>query len=69
MPSRSPEPDSILPFDDAECERAWLARDPARDGRFLILVRTTGVYRRPVCPVRPLHPRRAAGVVAILGAP
>ncbi|WP_191083188.1 Ada metal-binding domain-containing protein [Roseococcus microcysteis] len=52
MPTRSPETDSVLPLDDAECERAWLARDPAYDGRFFILVRTTGVYCRPVCPVR-----------------
>ncbi len=33
-------------------ERAWLARDPAFDGRFFIGVRTTGVYCRSVCPVR-----------------
>lgn len=33
-------------------ERAWLARDPAFDGRFFIGVRTTGVYCRCVCPVR-----------------
>ncbi len=34
-------------------ERAWLARDRAFDGRFFIGVRTTGVYCRCVCPVRP----------------
>ncbi len=33
-------------------ERAWLARDPAFDGRFFVGVRTTGVYCRCVCPVR-----------------
>jgi AraC family transcriptional regulator of adaptative response / DNA-3-methyladenine glycosylase II len=33
-------------------ERAWLARDPAFDGRFFIGARTTGVYCRCVCPVR-----------------
>jgi AraC family transcriptional regulator, regulatory protein of adaptative response / methylated-DNA-[protein]-cysteine methyltransferase len=33
-------------------EQAWLARDPAFDGRFFIGVRTTGVYCRCVCPVR-----------------
>lgn len=38
--------------DDAICERAWLARDPAFDGRFFVGVRTTGVYCRCVCPVR-----------------
>jgi len=37
---------------DALWERAWLARDPAYDGRFFIGVRTTGVYCRCVCPVR-----------------
>jgi AraC family transcriptional regulator, regulatory protein of adaptative response / methylated-DNA-[protein]-cysteine methyltransferase len=41
------------PLDFAECDRARLARDPAYDGRFFTGVRTTGVYCRPVCPVRP----------------
>ena len=44
-------------LDDAECERARVARDPAYDGRFFTGVRTTGIYCRPVCPVRPAHPR------------
>lgn len=39
-------------LDDAGWERAWLARDPAFDGRFFIGVRTTGVYCHCVCPVR-----------------
>jgi AraC family transcriptional regulator of adaptative response / DNA-3-methyladenine glycosylase II len=34
-----------------------MARDPAYDGRFFSGVRTTGIYCRPVCPVRPAHPR------------
>jgi AraC family transcriptional regulator of adaptative response / DNA-3-methyladenine glycosylase II len=38
--------------EQAMFERAWLARDPAFDGRFFIGVRTTGVYCRCVCPVR-----------------
>jgi AraC family transcriptional regulator of adaptative response / DNA-3-methyladenine glycosylase II len=42
-------------LDFAECDRARLARDPAYDGRFFTGVRTTGVYCRPVCPVRPAH--------------
>lgn len=29
------------------------ARDPAADGKFVIAVRTTGIYCRPVCRVRP----------------
>jgi AraC family transcriptional regulator, regulatory protein of adaptative response / methylated-DNA-[protein]-cysteine methyltransferase len=39
-----------------ECERARIARDPAYDGRFFIGVRTTRIYCRPVCPVRPAKP-------------
>lgn len=35
------------------CERARLSRDPRFDGRFFIGVVTTGIYCRPVCPVRP----------------
>lgn len=34
------------------CERARLSRDPRFDGRFFIGVVTTGIYCRPVCPVR-----------------
>ena len=43
-----------------ECERARVARDPAYDGRFLTGVRTTGIYCRPVCPVRPAHPHNVS---------
>lgn len=39
-------------LDETECERAWLARDAAYDGRFFIAVRSTRVYCRTVCPVR-----------------
>jgi len=35
------------------CDRARLARDSGFDGRFFTGVRTTRVYCRPVCPVRP----------------
>jgi AraC family transcriptional regulator, regulatory protein of adaptative response / methylated-DNA-[protein]-cysteine methyltransferase len=44
-----------LPFglDWETCDRARLARDPALDGVFFTGVRTTRVYCRPVCPVRP----------------
>ena len=34
-------------------DRARLARDPAYDGRFFTAVRTTRIYCRPVCPVKP----------------
>src|SRR6185369_6022193 len=37
----------------AECERARVARDRHYDGRFFTGVRTTRIYCRPVCPVRP----------------
>lgn len=40
-------------LDAVECDRARLRRDRAFDGRFFTGVRTTGVYCRPVCPVRP----------------
>jgi AraC family transcriptional regulator of adaptative response/methylated-DNA-[protein]-cysteine methyltransferase len=44
----------ILPELDWEaCNRARLARDPAFDGVFFTGVRTTRVYCRPVCRVRP----------------
>jgi len=36
-----------------ECERARVARDRRYDGRFFTAVKTTGIYCRPVCPVRP----------------
>jgi AraC family transcriptional regulator, regulatory protein of adaptative response / methylated-DNA-[protein]-cysteine methyltransferase len=44
-------------LDHAECERARVGRDSAYDGRFFTGVRTTGVYCRTVCPVRPAQPR------------
>jgi AraC family transcriptional regulator, regulatory protein of adaptative response / methylated-DNA-[protein]-cysteine methyltransferase len=41
------------PLDWATCDRARLARDAAFDGLFFTGVRTTRIYCRPVCPVRP----------------
>ena len=41
------------PLDDVTCDRARLARDAAFDGMFFTGVRTTHIYCRPVCPVRP----------------
>ena len=41
------------PLDRATCDRARLARDPAFDGLFFTGVRTTRIYCRPICPVRP----------------
>ena len=40
-------------LDPVECEQARVSRNSAYDGRFFTCVRTTGVYCRPVCPVRP----------------
>ncbi len=40
-------------LDVMECERARVTRNPAYDGRFFSGVRTTRIYCRPVCPVRP----------------
>jgi AraC family transcriptional regulator of adaptative response/methylated-DNA-[protein]-cysteine methyltransferase len=40
-------------LDVAECERARVTRDRHYDGRFFSGVRTTRIYCRPVCPVRP----------------
>lgn len=45
---------AVAPGLDVEaCRRARLSRDPRFDGEFYIAVRTTGIYCRPVCPVRP----------------
>ncbi len=40
----------MLDFDT--CNAARLRRDPAYDGLFFTAVRTTGIYCRPVCPVK-----------------
>src|SRR6266700_4739626 len=42
-----------MSLDFAECDRARLARDAAYDGLFYTGVHSTGIYCRPVCPVRP----------------
>jgi AraC family transcriptional regulator of adaptative response/methylated-DNA-[protein]-cysteine methyltransferase len=40
-------------LDVATCERARVNRDRRFDGQFFSGVRTTRIYCRPVCPVRP----------------
>jgi len=40
-------------LDHETCDRARLARDPAFDGLFFVGVRSTRIYCRPICPVRP----------------
>ena len=39
-------------LDTEICERARQSRDPRFDGRFFIGVLTTGIYCRPICPVK-----------------
>lgn len=39
-------------FNAEQFEQARQARDPRFDGRFFIGVRTTGIYCRPICPVK-----------------
>src|SRR5688572_24485487 len=57
MKGGSPESDSIAMLDIEECERARVRRDRRYDGRFFTGVRTTRIYCRPVCPVRPAQAR------------
>jgi AraC family transcriptional regulator of adaptative response / DNA-3-methyladenine glycosylase II len=58
-------------LDHEVCERARVGRDRLYDGRFFSGVRTTRIYCRPVCPVRPaqgknvhFYPTAAAAEVA-----
>ncbi|MGB3643403.1 MAG: Ada metal-binding domain-containing protein [Mesorhizobium sp.] len=52
---QQPGPQQQLPphLDRESCDRARLARDAAFDGLFFSGVRSTRIYCRPVCPVRP----------------
>ncbi len=45
----------MLGFED--CYRAIEAKDARFDGRFIIAVKTTGIYCRPSCPARTPHAR------------
>jgi AraC family transcriptional regulator, regulatory protein of adaptative response / methylated-DNA-[protein]-cysteine methyltransferase len=47
-------------LDPQECERARMHRDRRYDGRFFTGVRTTKIYCRPVCPVRPAQARNVS---------
>lgn len=38
---------------NAERFKAFRNRNPAADGQFIVAVKTTGIYCRPVCPARP----------------
>src|SRR5207253_2005968 len=46
----------VVILDPAHCYEAVLSRDRRFDGRFFAGVVTTGVYCRPICPVRPAKP-------------
>jgi len=50
------------------CDRARLARDPGFDGRFFTGVRTTRIYCRPVCPVRPAQSKNVQFFATAAGA-
>ena len=39
-------------LDEDKCYAALTRRDPTLDGLFLVAVRTTGIYCRPICPAR-----------------
>ncbi len=45
----------VLDLDDDACWALVQGRDSAADGRFIVGVRTTGVYCRPTCAGRPLR--------------
>lgn len=47
-------------LDFETCERARIRRDARFDGRFFTGVKTTGIYCRPVCPVKPAMTRNVA---------
>jgi AraC family transcriptional regulator of adaptative response / DNA-3-methyladenine glycosylase II len=58
----------FLRLDRATCDRARLARDPAYDGKFFTGVRTTRIYCRSVCPVRPAQSKNVTFFPTAAGA-
>src|SRR5687767_7095476 len=42
--------DRVAGFDRGTLDRARLSRDARFDGKFIIAVRSTGIYCRPICP-------------------
>jgi AraC family transcriptional regulator of adaptative response / DNA-3-methyladenine glycosylase II len=48
---------AVWPLDPRACDRARLARDGRFDGWFFTGVRTTRIYCRPTCPVKPARSR------------
>ena len=49
-----------LPLPEAEALAAFARRDRRYDGRFVVGVRTTGIYCRPSCPARRPRPENMA---------
>ncbi|ARU16379.1 bifunctional transcriptional activator/DNA repair enzyme AdaA [Croceicoccus marinus] len=49
-----------LPLPEAEALAAFVRRDRSYDGRFVVGVRTTGIYCRPSCPARRPRPENLA---------
>jgi AraC family transcriptional regulator of adaptative response/methylated-DNA-[protein]-cysteine methyltransferase len=47
---------SLTDIDEATALAAFAARDRSMDGRFVVAVKTTGIYCRPSCPAR--RPKR-----------
>ena len=43
-----------------QCEQARLARDARFDGLLFTAVRSTAIYRRPVCPAPPPKPENVS---------
>ncbi|HWU72768.1 MAG TPA: Ada metal-binding domain-containing protein, partial [Sphingomonas sp.] len=41
-----------MPIDIDAAWTAFEARDRAQDGRFVVAVKTTGIYCKPSCPAR-----------------
>lgn len=52
----TPDPITPCPIDEDAAWEAFARRDRAADGRFVVAVRTTGIYCRPSCAAR--RPRR-----------
>lgn len=42
-----------MELDFNTCRQAWRSKDARFDGKFFIGVKSTGIYCRPVCPVKP----------------
>jgi AraC family transcriptional regulator of adaptative response / DNA-3-methyladenine glycosylase II len=59
---------NALILDHDECVRARVRRDRRYDGRFFSGVRTTRIYCRPVCPIRPALGRNVAFYVTAAAA-